>query len=406
MGGDNPARAGLGQGSSRAMSALGAGPNTAADVEAVEEIMRRGGPALRERMVDMEAYLESVTAEAGIPLASHATATVLAGGKRLRPLLVVLAAESARTLEHIPVAPDSAAGTAVDETAGEVVPAASMVRGATEDAERVAGTADEAAGERERSLIRAAVAVELVHSATLVHDDLIDGARLRRGRPTVAAVAGRRAAIATGDLLFSRAFAELARNGSLAQLRALSDASSALAAGELLQCEDAYAADVAVERYLHRCALKTAALFEAACRLGALLAVEGSPALADALGAFARRIGLAFQLLDDVLDVSGPVERTGKSRGTDLLDGTVTLPLILARQRDPALREVDLAALRGAAQAERLCERIAATGALGEARERALVLVAEAKAMLPDSLPDGRAALLDLVADAVVERYR
>jgi geranylgeranyl pyrophosphate synthase len=387
------------------VSALYAGTNTAADVEAVEEIMRRGGPALRERMVDMEAYLESVTAEAGIPLASHATATVLAGGKRLRPLLVVLAAESARTLEHIPVAPDSAARTAVDETAGEFVPAASMVRGATEDAERVAGTADEAAGERERSLIRAAVAVELVHSATLVHDDLIDGARLRRGRPTVAAVAGRRTAIATGDLLFSRAFAELARNRDPEQLRALSDASSALAAGELLQREDAYAPDIAVDRYLERCRLKTAALFEAACRLGALVAVQGTTTLAAALGEFARRIGLAFQLLDDVLDVSGPAQRTGKARGTDLLDGTVTLPLILARERDKRIAEVDLAALKGPEQAEALCERIASTGALEEARARALAIVAEAKAALPASLPDGRHELLDLVADAVVERY-
>ena len=213
-------------------------------------------------------------------------------------------------------------------------------------------------------------------------------------------------AIATGDLLFSRAFAELACNADAAQLCALSDASSALAAGELLQREDAYASHVAVERYLRRCELKTAALFEAACRLGALTAVDGSSALADALGAFARRIGLAFQMLDDVLDVSGPVERTGKSRGTDLLDGTVTLPFILAREREPALAEFDLASLGGPQQAEALCERIAATGALDEARERALAVVAEAKAALPAILPDGRSALLGLVADAVVERYR
>jgi geranylgeranyl pyrophosphate synthase len=344
------------------VSALYAGNNTAADVEAVEEIMRRGGPVLRERMTCMEAHLERVAAEAGVPLASYATATVLAGGKRLRPLLVVLAAESA--------------GSPGRHSEGE------------------------------QSLLRAAVAVELVHSATLVHDDLIDGARLRRGRPTVAAVAGRRAAIATGDLLFSRAFAELARNRDPEQLHALSDASSALAAGELLQREDCYASDIAVDRYLERCRLKTAALFEAACRLGALVAVQDSTAtLAAALGEFARRIGLAFQLLDDVLDVSGPAQRTGKARGTDLLDGTVTLPLILARERDKRIAEVDLAALKGPEQAEALCERIASTGALDEARERALAIVAEAKAALPASLPDGRHELLDLVADAVVERY-
>jgi len=140
--------------------------------------------------------------------------------------------------------------------------------------------------------------------------------------------------------------------------------------------------------------------------VGALVAVAGSSPLADELGAFARRIGLAFQLLDDVLDVSGPVERTGKARGTDLLDGTVTLPFILARERDPDLAEFDLSSLSGPEQAERLCERIAATGALDEARERALALVAQAKSGLPRSLPGRGAAMLDLVADAVVERYR
>ena len=347
------------------MSAVGstAASASAGGADGLDAIMRRGGASLRRRMERSERHLGRVTAQAGTPLASHANATVIAGGKRLRPLLVLLAAESA--------------GGPPDTPDGE------------------------------ERLMRAAVAVELVHSATLVHDDLIDGALLRRGHPTVAAVAGRQMAVATGDLLFSRAFAELARNEDAAQLCALSDASSALAEGELLQREDAYAAHVAVERYLRRCELKTAALFEAACRLGALTAVDGSAELADALGAFARRIGLAFQLLDDVLDVSGPVERTGKSRGTDLLDGTVTLPFILARERDPGAGRVRPARRSvGRQQAEELCERIAATGALDEAREQALAVVAEAKAALPAIVPDGRSVLLELVADAVVERYR
>ncbi len=115
---------------------------------------------------------------------------------------------------------------------------------------------------------------------------------------------------------------------------------------------------------------------------------------------------MAFQILDDVLDISGPAERTGKSRGTDLLDGTVTLPLILASERDDELAGIDLAALRGACEAEELCEQIAATGALGQARERALALVAEAKEALPASWTPARRMLLEQVADAVVERYR
>jgi geranylgeranyl pyrophosphate synthase len=293
-------------------------------------------------MARVEEVLAAAAGWAEGPLAEQARATIAAGGKRLRPMLVFLAA------------------------------------------------GDEAPGD-DAGLIRAAAAVELVHSATLVHDDVLDGADLRRGRPTVVAAAGRQMAVAVGDLLFARAFAELVRNGRVDEVRVLSRASSALAEGELLQREDAFRADVSVERYLSRCELKTARLFEAACRLGALEA--GGPA--DALGAFGSRIGLAFQLLDDVLDVSGPAERTGKHRGTDLLDGTVTLPYILARERDPGIpapREID--------DAEAVCDRIAATGALDDVRAKALAMVDEAKAALPR--PD---RALELVADGVVDRY-
>ena len=124
------------------------------------------------------------------------------------------------------------------------------------------------------------------------------------------------------------------------------------------------------------------------------------------LGRFGRRIGLAFQMLDDVLDVSGPAERTGKHRGTDLLDGTVTLPLILARERDPALRSLDLRGVRTPAQAEAVCDAIVATGVLEEAREDALAIVDAAKADLP-VLPDAQQrTALELVADGVVDRGR
>jgi geranylgeranyl pyrophosphate synthase len=300
-------------------------------------------------MARVELRMAELAAGHGALLGRHAGETIAAGGKRLRPLLVCLAA-----------------GVPPPET---------------------------------EALVRAAVAVELVHGATLVHDDVLDAAELRRGRPTVVATGGRRMATATGDLLFSRAFAELAE-ASVPAVQILARASSELALGELMQRADAWDTSVTVERYLARCRLKTAVLFRAACQLGALESSAGP----EALGAFGEHIGLAFQLLDDVLDVSGPPERTGKPRGADLLDGTVTLPLIAARARDAELAGLDLRGVRTADDAAVVCARIAATGALDVAKARALGLVAEAKSALP-SLPRRQRAALELVADGVVDRY-
>jgi geranylgeranyl pyrophosphate synthase len=253
--------------------------------------------------------------------------------------------------------------------------------------------AGEGGGEPE---VRAAAAIELVHMATLVHDDVLDDASLRRGRPTVVAASGRSRATAVGDLLFSRAFALLAEARESRAIELLAAASVALARGELAQRQDAYDTSISDQRYLERCRLKTAALFECACRMGRD---------DDVLGAFGSEIGLAFQLLDDVLDVSGPSSRTGKARGTDLLDGTVTLPLIDAAAADPEIGRVDLGSL-DAASAEALCDRITATGALDRVRARALEIVASAKRRLQkgDFDPEQR-RLLDLVADGVVQRY-
>jgi geranylgeranyl pyrophosphate synthase len=236
--------------------------------------------------------------------------------------------------------------------------------------------------------------------ATLVHDDVLDAAPLRRGRPTVFARAGRATATAVGDLLLSRSFAELVGDDAGARRRVslLATAAVALARGELAQRRDEFDLGITAERYLERCRLKTATLFECACVIG-----DGSED--PALAAFGREIGLAFQLLDDVLDVAGPPERTGKARGTDLLDGTVTLPLILARERDPELGSIELRGL-DTASAEAVCDRIAATGVLEEVRADARNRVEEAKRSLATvELDEERRELLRLVADGVVERY-
>jgi geranylgeranyl pyrophosphate synthase len=250
--------------------------------------------------------------------------------------------------------------------------------------------------------VRAATAVELIHMASLVHDDVLDGAPVRRGRPTVVARSGRDRAMGVGDLLFSRAFAELAFDGGEAEVAELSSASVALALGELAQRRDAYDTSISEERYLERCSLKTARLFESACRVGRL--ASGAPGTEE-LAAFGREIGLAFQLLDDVLDVTGPAERTGKARGTDLLDGTVTLPLIHASRLDPELESVDLRGLDQTA-AEVLCDRIAATGALEQVRDRARVGIGRAKRLVAvGPFTDEERELLGMIADGVVERY-
>lgn len=304
-------------------------------------------------MAEVERRLESQVAGWGHELGSDASETLAAGGKRMRPLLVLLCA---------------------GPRAGH--PA-----------------------------IRAATAIELVHMATLVHDDVLDSAPLRRGLPTVVARSGRARAVGTGDLLFSRAFAELAADappgGAERQVGLLARASVALARGELAQRRDAFDTRVSVERYTYRCTLKTAALFECACVIGA----PRPAAESEALIAFGREIGLAFQLLDDVLDVVGPSERTGKARGTDLLDGTVTLPFILARERDPSLVELDLSSML-ADEAVAVCDRIAATGSPERVRLEARERVGVAKAQLRGSgAPRSELELLELVADGVVERY-
>jgi geranylgeranyl pyrophosphate synthase len=149
--------------------------------------------------------------------------------------------------------------------------------------------------------------------------------------------------------------------------------------------------------------LKTASLFAVACQLGSLAIGRGGPET-QALGAFGRKIGIAFQLLDDLLDVAGPTETTGKRRGTDLLDGTVTLPLILAAESDRELAELDLRRITTPEEAERICDRIVATDAPVETRRRALELASDATAELDGALDAGTVDLLRLVSARIVDR--
>jgi geranylgeranyl pyrophosphate synthase len=235
--------------------------------------------------------------------------------------------------------------------------------------------------------VAAGVAIELVHMASLVHDDLIDGAELRRGRASVWSAYGPDAAMAGGVYLFARAFAELAATGDARAVEVLADAALALVRGEALERGQRRRPDTTVDEYLERCTLKTAKLFEAACLLG-----SGR----RELGEFGLALGIAFQIIDDCLDCAGQTVETGKIAGTDLREGIPTLPLLISAREDAVVRR----ALAGGSLEGALL-RVAASGAIEEAREVARHYAEQARTCL-DGVPARDE--LDAIADAVVER--
>ena len=247
-------------------------------------------------------------------------------------------------------------------------------------AEEVAGEALAAGGKRLRPLlcfltargepsVSAGVAVEMVHMATLVHDDLVDGARLRRGLPAAWSVYGADAAKAAGDYLYARAFGVLTETGDDRAVRTLADAALCLARGEAMQKLQTNDPDTPIDAYLERCMLKTGKLIEAACLLGS----DGD----ESLGRFGLALGLAFQIADEILDCAGQTQETGKIPGTDLREGTPTMPLLFAARSDDVVR---LALAGGPLDGALL--RVAATGAIEQSRDFALDYAARARSFL------------------------
>ena len=232
----------------------------------------------------------------------------------------------------------------------------------------------------------AAAAAELVHMATLVHDDVLDAAPLRRGHATVWARHGEALARATGDHLFALAFAGLTRAGSPDAVALLALAALDLARGEALQSEQARRPEITVEAYVERCLFKTGRLFGAACALGGLFGGLDRPGI-QALERFGEQLGIAFQLADDLLDCDGDPETTGKALGVDLLDGTVTLPLLLAAQRDEHVAAALLDREHAASDVVGVLARVAASGAIADTR-RAVLEHAEAARAALNALPD------------------
>ena len=184
-------------------------------------------------------------------------------------------------------------------------------------------------GERHMGL---AAAVEFIHTATLLHDDVVDESELRRGKPTAKAIWGNKPSVLVGDFLFSRAFQLMVADGSLEVLRILSNAAAVVAEGEVQQLLIANDIETTVEGYLEVIAAKTAALFAAACEIGAVVA-DRPKAEQAALVTYGRALGMAFQLIDDVLDYASSAADMGKAVGDDFRDGKLTLPVVLAIAR-------------------------------------------------------------------------
>lgn len=249
-----------------------------------------------------------------------------------------------------------------------------------------------------------AATVEFIHTATLLHDDVVDESSLRRGRKTANAMFGNAASVLVGDFVYSRAFQMMVSVDRMRVLEVLADATNVIAEGEVLQLMNMHDADLAVDDYLRVIRFKTAKLFEASARIGAVLADAG-PAVEEACAAYGRSLGTAFQLVDDVLDYEGATAQLGKNVGDDLREGKPTLPLLLAmRHGTAAEREVVRDAIQHG-EVERLDEVVAIvrrTGALDATRAvaRREARAAQASlAVLPGSVH--KEALLEFCARSV-----
>src|SRR5207253_685661 len=195
-----------------------------------------------------------------------------------------------------------------------------------------------ALGYRGEARLTAAAVIEFIHTATLLHDDVVDESRLRRGAPTANAAFGNAASVLVGDFLYSRSFQMMVQLDDMRVMRALADATNIIAAGEVLQLMGSHDPQVDEARYLEVIRRKTAKLFEAAARLGAVLA-RSAPELEDGLARYGAHVGTAFQLIDDVLDYSGDEAAIGKHLGDDLAEGKPTLPLIHALRSGDATEQ-------------------------------------------------------------------
>ncbi|MFA6902475.1 MAG: octaprenyl diphosphate synthase [Gallionellaceae bacterium] len=253
-----------------------------------------------------------------------------------------------------------------------------------------------------------AAVVEFIHTATLLHDDVVDDSDLRRGRATASALFGNSASVLVGDFLYSRAFQMMVQVGDMRVMQTLADATNIIAEGEVLQLLNCHDADVDAENYLRVIYCKTAKLFEAAMRLGAILS-KADPASEQAAAQYGVHLGTAFQLVDDVLDYSGDALEIGKNLGDDLAEGKPTLPLIYAMQHGNAAQAalVRNAIERGdIALFDEVLQIVQQTGALDYTRQQAQREADAACAALA-VLPETRfkTSLMELAAFAAARTF-
>lgn len=228
-----------------------------------------------------------------------------------------------------------------------------------------------ALGQERPERFELAAVVEFIHTATLLHDDVVDESSPRRGKPTANALFGNAASVLVGDFLYSRAFQMMVSVGRMRVLEVLAEATNVIAEGEVLQLMNMHDPDITVENYLRVIRFKTAKLFEASARLGAVLA-DAPQAVEEACAAYGRALGTAFQLIDDVLDYEGDAHELGKNIGDDLREGKTTLPLLIAMERaSPEQRDLMRHAIKHG-ELEKLPDIVAiirATGALESTRD-------------------------------------
>lgn len=312
-------------------------------------------PEIKEILAEVEKELKSLAASDNKILTKAATQTLNAGGKRLRPALVLLC--------------------------GGV--------------------------ENKEILMPAAVAIETIHMASLIHDDLIDKTETRRGKPTINHVFSEEVAVKTGDYLFAKAFEKMAEYDDASAVSILAKAAIDLTLGEILQQKTAYNPNQTEAFYLSKIKFKTASLFEASCKIAALLADKSDREI-NAMAHYGANLGYAFQIFDDVLDVVGDANDLGKPTGTDLIDGIITLPYIYAsdnpgvkkpvhsviKKVDPSRKEI-----------ENVLKLVNETDAIERSKERAVDFIRYAVSCLKNIVDKQTTEKLEDIASFVVDRY-